>query len=117
MLGVAIYTLSVNVVLMLKDNLLVFMPASSILILISMSVKAHFTQMQATQGSIPGASTKKIVSCIQRIYHKPNWDNILGLKDRDAQTVFNTFSATFIKIYNQCFPIRTIKITHNNRLL
>ncbi len=43
-----------------------------------------------------------------------NWDNILGLKD--AQTAYNTFSATSMKIYNQCFPIRTIKITHNNRI-
>ncbi len=43
-----------------------------------------------------------------------NWDNILGLKD--AQTAYNTFSATFIKIYNQCFTIRTITIIHNNRI-
>ncbi len=35
---------------------------------------------------------------------------------RDAQTANNTFSTTFDKIYNQCFPIKTIKITHNNRL-
>ncbi len=63
--------------------------------------------------------TKRIITAERILPFKEyitnqNWDNILGLNN--TQTAYNTYSATFIKIYNQCFPIRTIKITHSNRL-